>query len=246
MKNLKYLYSIVFVLTIVLLGGSLTSCGVHEEIYLKKDGSGSVSSKIEVKQILVDYFANLAEVTGDSTDISDGKLFNTKEIKTEIEKQPGVKVTSIKTSGKNLLTTKLEFRNIEDIFNSEKNLTAAGIISLTNSGESKIFRFHLDKKNYKQLSVLIPVLSNPIMESLGPQEDDSTSEADYLDMMSFALGKDGPKAVKNSFVNVVVHVEGKIISQKGGKISGNVVTFTIPLIKILLLNKPLDYTITFK
>lgn len=245
MKNLKYLSSTIFVLTIVLLGSLLASCGVNEEIYLKKDGSGTVSSRIEVKQILVDYFANFAEVTGDSTDISDGKLFDKEEIKKEIEKKPGVKVASIKTSGKNLLTTKLEFTNIEEIFKSEKDLTSAGVISLTDSGSNKEFRFHLDKKNYKQLSTLIPVLSNPIMESLGPQEDDSTSESDYLDMISFALGKDGPKAVKNSFVNVIVHVQGKIISQKGGKVSGKIVTFSIPLINILLLNKPLDYTITF-
>ena len=245
MKNLKHLPLRISILIIAFSGSLLSSCGVHEVIYLKKDGSGSVSSRIEVQQILVDYFANLAEVTGDSTDISDGKLFDTKEIKTEIEKRPGVKVVSIKTSGKNLLITQLEFINIEDIFKREKDLTTAGVISIKNSGTNKVFRFHLDKKNYKQLSTLIPVLSNPIMESLGPQEDDSTSESDYLDMMSFALGKDGPKAVKNSFVNVVVHIEGKIISQKGGKVSGKVVTFSIPLLKILLLNKPIDYTITF-
>lgn len=242
MKTINF-FSVVILLT---AGSFLTSCSVRENIYLNRDGSGTVSSRIEVKQILANYFSNLAEVAGDSKELSGGKLFDTQQIRAEIKKQPGVKVKSIKTSGENILTTELEFRDISKVFKNEKDMTAVNVVSLKDDGRNKVFRFHLDKKNFKQLSILIPVLSNPIIESLGPQADDSTTDAEYLDMMSFALGENGPKAVKNSMVKVIVHINGKMISQKGGEVSGNIVTFSIPLLKLLLLNKPLNYSITFR
>lgn len=242
MKNINFFSAVI----LLVAGNFLTSCSVRENIYLNRDGSGTVSSRVEVKQILANYFSNLAEVTGNSKELSDGKLFDTEEIKAEIKKQPGVEVKSIKASGENILTTELEFRDISKVFKNEKGTAAVNVVSLKDDGGNKVFRFHLDKKNFKQLSTLIPILSNPIIESLGPQDGDSTTESEYLDMMSFALGENGPKAVKNSMVKVIVHIKGKVISQKGGKISGNVVTFSIPLIKLLLLNKPLDYSVTFK
>ena len=66
-------------------------------------------------------------------------------------------------------------------------------------------------------------------------------------MIEFAFGEEGVTGLKASSVELLVTVEGDLVSQKGGKqLDDNKVLFTIPLIDFLLLQKPLDYSITFK
>jgi hypothetical protein len=75
-----------------------------------------------------------------------------------------------------------------------------------------------------QLSALFPLLKDPVFAQLGPQVNDTISDDDYLS----------------------IDPEGDIISQTGGTVSGGAVTFRIPLLRLLVLDKPLDYSVTFK
>ncbi len=244
-KKAKKIYP--FFITISLFIILLTSCEVSEKIYLKSDGSGNFQSEVTIQQILVDYLKNLAEVTGEKDKISDDRIFDTEEIKESLSTRKGIKVKSITTPTPTTLKFSVDFINIEEALGNNKDINSTGIISFKKAGKRKIFKFYLDKKNFKQLTRAFPTLSNPMVESMGPQEDDSITEEDYLDMMKFALGETGPKAIKASYITARIKCEGKIISQKGGKvIDKNTVVFKIPLLRVLLLNQPLNYSITFE
>jgi hypothetical protein len=52
--------------------------------------------------------------------------------------------------------------------------------------------------------------------------------------------------VKKSFIEVAIRPEGEIVSQTGGVVSNGTVVFRIPLLRLLVLDKPLDYSVTFK
>ncbi len=223
------------------------SCSVNENIYLKRDGSGNFHSTVVMKKIFVDYLKNLSEVTGNKEKITDNKVFDIPEIKKSLQQRKGLTLRSISTPKPDTLKIAVDFTNIEETLGSNKDISSTGIISFKEAGKRKELRFHLDKKNFKQLTKAFPALSNPLIESMGPQEDDSTTEADYLDMMKFALGEKGPDAIKASYITVTVKCEGRIISQEGGKVTHpNIVVFKIPLLKMLLLNQPLDYAVTFE
>jgi len=64
-------------------------------------------------------------------------------------------------------------------------------------------------------------------------------------MMVYVLGDSGPAALKASAIDIEVTVDGKVLGQTGGVQKGNTVDFHIPLVQLLLLPKPLDYSITF-
>ena len=76
--------------------------------------------------------------------------------------------------------------------------------------------------------------------------DDTTTEAEYLDMVSFSIGDQGPGLLKKSFITMTIDPEGDIVSQTGGTISGGAVIFRIPVLRLMVLDKPLDYSVTFK
>ena len=84
------------------------------------------------------------------------------------------------------------------------------------------------------------------MASMGPQVNDTISDAEYLDMIKFSLGDEAPGLLKKSFITLTIDPEGEIISQTGGTVSGSSVVFRIPLLRMLVLDKPLDYSVTFR
>jgi hypothetical protein len=84
------------------------------------------------------------------------------------------------------------------------------------------------------------------MSALAPDPDMNISESEYLDMIEFFFGDDGPAGILDSMLQMVIHVDGQIIDQKGGKkLNNNTVEFNVPLIRILLLDKNLVYSITY-
>jgi len=140
----------------------------------------------------------------------------------------------------------LAFTSVKDVFTADPSLKSAGALAYTESGGRKTVKLHLDRTNYTQLSVVFPQLKDPTFQSLGPQVDDTITEAEYLDMIRFSMGDDGPAALKKSFITLTIDPEGDIVSQTGGTVSGGAVTFKIPLIRLLVLDKPLDYSVTFQ
>ena len=59
-------------------------------------------------------------------------------------------------------------------------------------GGTKTVRLHLDRSNYTQLASLFPLLNDPTVAGMGPQVNDTITDAEYLDMIGFTLGNDGP------------------------------------------------------
>jgi hypothetical protein len=89
-------------------------------------------------------------------------------------------------------------------------------------------------------------LDNPFFRMFSPVENEGTTEAEYLEMMEFLLGEEGPEAVKGSMIEIRVNVKGRILSHSGGRIDGKSVIYEIPLLRVLLLEEPLEYSLTFK
>ena len=145
-----------------------------------------------------------------------------------------------------MLEGEFTFSNIEDVFKSEVRLSEAGVISFAKNNGVSTVRLHLNKDSFKQISSFLPGKENALIDVFGPAENEDTSESDYLEMLEFMLGDKGPAGVKASFIELRVKVKGKILSQSGGKIEGNSVLFRIPLLQVLLLDRPLDYSIAFE
>jgi hypothetical protein len=72
------------------------------------------------------------------------------------------------------------------------------------------------------------------------------TDDDYFSMIQFSMGDAAPGLLKKSFITLTVQPRGEIISQSGGTISGGAVVFRIPVLRILVLDRALDYSVTWK
>ncbi|MBI9106554.1 MAG: hypothetical protein JEZ04_07380 [Spirochaetales bacterium] len=224
----------------------LSSCSVKNEITLGADGSGSASMTAKIDEMLVTYLSSLAELTGDAP--ADGVLFNVDDIRKGIEDNPGLRVKAIKNDADKLITAVVEFDDIEAlILQSEENLGNEKIISFKKSEASKEIRIYIDIDNFLDIAPLFPMVEEPLFMTFGPLENQGLAEDDYLEMMEYALGDGGGKLIKESMITTIINIDGKLISQTGGRVSGkNSVTFETPLIRLLLLDKPIEYSIKFE
>ncbi|MGE4583497.1 MAG: hypothetical protein AB7C91_02525 [Sphaerochaeta sp.] len=104
--------------------------------------------------------------------------------------------------------------------------------------------FFLSMDNYNQLVPVIPFLADQNFEAFGPVYNQGLSEADYLDMISFMLGAEGPDAIKQSVITLRIQTPKPIVGFNGGKkISDTVYEFSFPLIDFLLLSKPITFSV---
>ena len=234
---------------LMLAGLLLLSCAIRQEAFLGKDGSGSVKFRVQLQPFFMDYIRDMAEVAGDAAPegLSKDRIFDLDKIRRDLEARPGVKVTRLASPKPELLEGELTFRDVEAVFRSEKQLTQAGVITFTRKGAARTLQLHLERKNFAQVAAVTPLMQNPVFESLGPQENEGVSEQDYLDMMQFAMGDPAPKGIRDSAIELRVTVQGKIVSVTGGQVQKDgSVLFQIPLIRVLLLDRPLDYALTFE
>lgn len=220
-------------------------CTVNQTIVVKNDGSGTASLHAEVSKLLADYLASLSEVSGKSAPAG-GAVFDAAAIRKDFESRPGITVKKAATPAPSSLDLDLAFTSLQDVFTRDDALSSSGVLVYSEAAGKKTIRLHLDKSNYTQLSALFPMLKDPTLASLGPQVNDTTTEAEYLDMVSFSIGEDGPALMRKSFITLTIDPEGDILSQTGGAISGSAVVFRIPLLRLMVLDKPLDYSVSFK
>ena len=218
-------------------------CSIRQDVTVAADGSGTVSMRIKLEQVFMDYLTDLAELTGDSRG---GRIFDVEEIKKGFAERDDLELRRISSPTPDVLEMEIAFRSIERVFAREEKLQRAGIVSFTKTAAGYSLRFHLERGNFDQVLEFLPFLQNPLFEGLGPQEGDATTESEYLEMIELALGAEGAAKLKTSTIETRVAVKGTLVSQEGGAVSGGVVTYRTPLLRVLLLDKPVDYSIVFR
>ena len=223
----------------------LVGCSATHTVTLNADGSGTVTIHLEVTRLLHDYIAGLAEASGESQDPT-GAIFDLTTVRKGFEAQPGITVQSVASPNPNSLDIQIAFASLSRLFEDQPGLKSANAVSLMESNGLKTLKIHLDRTNYRQIAAFFPMLESPTLQSLGPQVDQKTTDGDYLEMVRFSLGDDGPAQVKKSVITIVIRPEGEIVSQFGGTVEAGTVVFRIPLLRLLVLATPLDYSISFK
>ena len=228
-----------------LLVSVLASCVVQQTITLNPDGSGTAVTDVKLQEFFSSYLMDLAEFSGQKRDPEKG-IFDVTQIRQLLTGKQGVQVKDARQVSPREVQVSVSFAGVQDLAGGDNLLTKTGILTFSRQGQRKELRVHFDRDNYKQLADLIPGVDQTLLDMFGPQEGVYPTEEEYLQMMEFALGEQGPKAVKESTVDVEVTVKGRILSQKGGTLKDqHTVVFAIPLLKLLMLEKPLDYSLVF-
>ena len=134
--------------------------------------------------------------------------------------------------------------NFKDFNNLMKTLAGSdgkSFAKLTDEG----FEFSLSMNNYNALVSLVPVLENPNLAAYGPEYNHGMTKEDYLEMISFILGEDGPDSIESSYIELTVNTPSDIKYTNGIIKSPRQAVFRTPLIDFLLLPDEIKYICRF-
>lgn len=224
----------------------LASCTVSQTLIIADDGSGTLATHAEVSPLLRDYLASLADISGNPGPLKEGRVFDAAAIRKDFQSRPGIVVRKAATPTPASLDLELGFDSLQDVVRGQDALASAGALVVVDAGDTRTLRLHLDRATWGQLAALFPPLRDPLIAQLGPQGTGRVTDDDYLSMIRFSMGDDAPGLLKKSFVTLTVQPQGEILSQSGGIVNGNSVVFRIPVLRVLVLDRPLDYAVTFR
>ncbi len=234
-------------LSAVLLGAlALSACSVSQTVVIAGDGSGTLVMHADVSTLLRDYLVSLAELSGNPSPLKEGRIFDAAAIGKDLQSRPGIVVRKVSTPTSSVLDLELGFDSVQHLLSGQDALTDTGALVFVDAGDRSTLRLHLDRATWGQLARTFPPLRDPIVAQLGPQGNGPVTDDDYLSMIRFSVGDAAPGLLKKSFITLTVQPPGEIISQTGGAISGGAVVFRIPLLRILVLDRALDYSVTFR
>jgi len=220
---------------LLFVGTLLAACTAKPVIEVEGDGSGTAKVRLEVKKLFADYF------TADEG----AKVFDAARIRKGMENRPGFVVRRIATPTPETLEMDLLFHDIRSLFSDVVPPNNDGIIRVTQKDGKTTIALHLDRNSAKQVGTLFSAVSNPAFKEMSPREQKTRTEKEYLEAIEFAVGKEGPPLVRSSCLELTVKVDGTLVSQTGGKVVGDAAVFNVPLLRMLMLEKPLDYSVTF-
>ena len=224
----------------------LVGCAVRQEVSLSISGSGTVKGEIVLHPVFIAYLEDLTMALGKEEELP---LFDLSAIRTALAGNQGVVLEALESPRRETLRFSLKFTDLNAPFKAlppvERN-----ILEFRREGRQRSFNIVLGKENFSQVSAYFPLMDEAVMAYFIPRGNRIVTEEDYKDDLSYALedylkGTPIEEVLEASSVRITVGFEGTLTEQHGGRVEGKRVEFSIPLLKILVLNEPLEYGLTF-
>lgn len=230
------LFSLILILLV-----STSSCVVTEQ--LSFTGSGYNTSKFDftVEDFFIAVLEDFSEFAPEDQEASlmDSAI-------TDFERALRYStttndVTMQKLTG-NAYKGQFNFMDLDKLFS---DLGAGNNQSLLRMSNNTL-TFSLSMDNYDQLVPVIPFLADENFEAFGPVYNQGLGESDYLEMISFMLGEEGPPAIEQSTITLRIATPKPISSfTSGKKVGTNLYEFSFPLIDFLLLADPITFSVSW-
>ena len=245
-KELIYGFALLF--SFLMVFSLFQSCTLKQTLNINKEGSGDISFELTLAPFFVEVAEQLSELFPEDSEIPDDShgLFDIEKIREDFSKSSGSILQKLENPSNNILQGTLLFDDIRTALNGFGSNKILDIFSFDTKDTIYTLSVKINYETVEQFLTANPSMNSPLMESFGPMANEGLTDDDYLDMMQYALGDESRLGIQESFLLMDINVEGKIISQSGGTLMDeDTVRFKIPLLKILLLDEPESFSVSF-
>jgi hypothetical protein len=224
------------------------SCSGRINGQLVQDGSGTLQVQAGLEPNMIALMRNLSDKSGSQG----ASVLDAAALNRALQAAPGIASSLLRNSGQEKIDGSIRISNIGNLLTTG---TARFVSYTAPSGAvpGKL-AIHLDRSNAPQvLKQLSPEAEYYLNLLLAPAATgEAISKAEYLEqvellysMIKGVNAKALAAEIAASRINVAITLPRTVKSVKGGTASGKEARFDIPLIDILVLEKALDYEITW-
>lgn len=239
MKQVKYSLRAAVLLAVLFVA---TSCTVTEALSFKSTATHESAFNFTVEDFFIAVLQDFSEFIPPEGDQSlMDKAIG--DFERALDYSPTTDSVIMTKLDDNAYKGTFTFRNLQQLLSDLGAGTNQNLLRI----QKNSMTFSLSMDNYDQLVPVIPFLADENFEAFGPVYNQGLSEADYLEMISFMLGEEGPPAIRKSFITLRVETPTAITTfTNGRKISDRLYEFSFPLIDFLLLAKPITFTVSWQ
>jgi hypothetical protein len=224
-----------------------SACSAQASSVIKTDGSATISVQASMPEALAAKFRKLASVGDSSGAGQTDSFFNASAIRSSLAKNPGITVLSLEQPGPYSINLELSERSLDELASSS-DLKKAGVLTLARGPHWTECRFRLARGEASALSALMPGIDPNLLDTLSPPalEEDPVTVDEYKTMLKTVLGGKAMPAMEAASIKLSITAPGAVIDSGGGSLSGSTLSATLPIIDLLVLEKPIEVWIRWK
>ncbi|MBI9101601.1 MAG: hypothetical protein JEY99_04230 [Spirochaetales bacterium] len=247
MKPSIYKAALFKLLLGALIAASFFSCQMEQRVTIDKEGEGELTFSIELADYLTTVVEQMQALGGTPETEEEAGIVEIEALKTDLNQRPELEVTALENSDDQHWNGTIEFTDIESILaSSELPPGTENLFVFSRKPGSSLLELNVSLESIEAILAANPSLDSPLMQAFGPLANIGLTDEDYLEMMEFALGPESREGIKGSALDMVIQVDGRIISQTGGELIDNsTVRFSIPLLDILIIEDSINYSVKF-
>ncbi len=231
-------------LILLLLVVTFSSCVLYQGLNVAPRGSGWATTDLMAFPFFIDVLEDFQPfIPAEEMTIMDSFIDDFVNQLYEANSATNISMMKIGDGG---YFIDFNFSSLEQLLEDLNEKQPQTIIKIVEQGERSTLKIYLDLDNYPQLEKIIPFLADPNFETFGPRYNEGMSEDEYLDMISYILGEEGPPSINDSTISLMVTTPKPFIAHEGGiRESSSAIRFEIPLIEFLLLAEPIEFSVTW-
>lgn len=244
-RKLKALALLLFVCSFLLLSCTTTTSILLEDDRQAGDAHINLETTDYFKALLVDLtsFNEQQDTSRDpDTIILDNSIAT---LMANLRNCPAVEKANFYRTENKVYYGDVSFNDLELAVAEIGNDKAMTFFKINRQRNTTELTINLSMENYQVLSDLVPFLTEPNFEAYGPVYNHGSTEEDYLLMMDFILGEGCSDEIQKSVIVIDFELPGKITKTNGIQTAPDKVEFSIPLLKLLLLNDPINFNVTW-
>jgi len=234
MHTLKSRYLLLFLPFLAVF----LSCTARIDGVVMAGGAAEISVRTSLGPRTVSLVQSLRGFMGDTRNTP---ILNSETINRSLAAASGIKSASLKNTGPEALEGNITISNVGDFLLSEKGM----FITYSEGGDSSSITVVLDRDSAPLLiSRLSPEVEEYLSALMAPVAlGEYMPASEYLNLVSMVYGRPLADEIAAARIRASIDFPRPVTSVTGGTSAGRRVEFDIPLLDILVLEKPLQYEV---
>ncbi len=219
----------------------LSACQAGIATAIAKDGSAGIDIKATMPKPLAAKLRAIGNLPPGSP------FFNLPSIRKSLVARVSLSVDALANPDLDSFTARLSTTDFGALL-AGFGEPGKGPAKLTRNGEAAELTITLDRKGAAALAALLPGIEEDIIEALSPPaiEGGDWSRDEYREALAGVLGKSAMPAIDAGHIELSVTAPGPILSHQGGTVLGSTWKLSIPIIDLLVLDKPMEFRLAWK
>jgi hypothetical protein len=219
------------------------SCSARIEGSLKADASAELSLRASIEPGMTALIRSFSRVSGNTN--AGQPVIDGPAMARSFSVAPGIRAATFRNTSPSVIEGTISVSRIGDVLAVPRQVGGSRFISYEQRAQGGKITISLDRASGPRVITLIsPDVVDYLSALMAPvATSEVLSQTEYVELVTSVYGKAVADEIKAARVRALIDFPRSITRMQGGVFSGARAEFTIPLLDLLVLERPLRYEV---